>query len=72
MNVPTKKIPLDTVKGAAARKVVKGINGKNGHGSVSYIASNSRNPDSIVVIYGVLTPPITYTYDEGNRMFKVN
>ncbi|WP_156769790.1 hypothetical protein [Caldivirga maquilingensis] len=72
MNVPTTKIPLDTVKKTVVRRTVKRINGRDGHGSVSYIASNSRNPDNIVVIYGILTPPITYTYDERNRMFKVN
>ncbi|WP_291999658.1 hypothetical protein [Caldivirga sp.] len=72
MNVPTTKVPLDTVKGAVVRKSIRRINGKEGRGSVSYIASNLKNPDNIVVIYGVLTPPVTYAYDERNRMFKVN
>ncbi len=72
MNIPTKKIPLDVVKETAAGKAVKRINARNGHGSVSYIASNTRSPDNIVVIYGTLVPPITYTYDEKNRMFRVN
>ncbi|KUO82855.1 MAG: hypothetical protein AT709_08150 [Caldivirga sp. MG_3] len=69
MNMASIKGLLGLVNGTSGRRLVNGSKGTGNGRNINYIGNGHER--SFTVIYGVMAP-ITYTYDEKNRMFKVN
>ncbi len=69
MNMASIRGLLGLVNGTSGRRLVNGSKGAGNGRNINYIGNGREN--GITVVYGVMTP-ITYIYDEKNRMFRVS